>query len=220
MNETTRWADARRIEAWAGEVRVNLIRLAAILAFYGNHLVNVYIWARSDAVASDAAIAGRFHAGVTALVLAWSAAVLVLYVGLSRRWLPPWLPYAATAWDILLVTALLMLSGDPRTWLAVLYLLVIASAALRLSLPLIYTATLGSMAAYLFFLGYVRDWLKLLDEQRLSRPNQVIFVLALGAAGILAGQMVRQARRLVQGYPVTVEEAEPTAEAAQPTLEK
>jgi hypothetical protein len=30
--------------------------------------------------------------------------------------------------------------------------------------------------------------------------------LATGAAGLLAGQVVRQAKRLVQGYPVTVED--------------
>jgi hypothetical protein len=209
MESDIRWADARRIEAWAGEVRVNLIRLAAIVAFYGHHLVNVYLFR------DDLEIAGRFHASVTALVLAWAAEVLVLHLCLTRRWLPPALPWLALAWDTLLVTALLMLTRDPRTWLAVLYMLVIASAALRLSLPLIYGATLGSMAAYLFFLGYVKYWLEVPDGQRLSRPNQVIFVLALGAAGLLAGQMVRQARRLVQGYPVTVEESTAAAEPAQ-----
>jgi hypothetical protein len=218
MNDT-RWDDARRIESWAGEVRVNLIRLAAIVAFYGHHLVNVYLFR------DDPYIAGPFHASVTALVLAWSALVLVLYIGLSRRWLPDWLPHAVVAWDLLMVTALLVLaasptepgniqSANPRTWLTVLYFLVIASAALRLSLPLIYTATLGSMACYLFFLGVVAYGLKVPDGHRLGRTNQVIFVLGLGAAGILAGQMVRQARRLVQGYPVVVEDAEPAAAGA------
>src|SRR4051812_33964521 len=41
MNED-RWDDARRLEAWAGEVRVNLVRVAALVAFYGYHLLNVY----------------------------------------------------------------------------------------------------------------------------------------------------------------------------------
>jgi hypothetical protein len=41
------WADARRVEAWAGEVRVNLIRLVAVGVFYGQHLVNVYPRQRS-----------------------------------------------------------------------------------------------------------------------------------------------------------------------------
>jgi hypothetical protein len=202
------WEDARRIEAWAGEVRVNLIRLVAILGFYGHHLVNVYL------LRDDPTVAGGFHAAVTALVLAWSAMVLALYFSLSRRWVPSWLMYGTVAWDIVLVTALLMLTGDPRTSLATLFFLVIATAPLRLSLPLVYVATLGSMAAYLFFLGYLKYGLALPDAERLSRPNQIIFELALGGAGLLVGQMVRQARRLVAGYPVTVVEGELAASAS------
>lgn len=205
MASDMQWEDARRIEAWAGEVRVNLIRLVAILGFYGHHLVNVYL------LRDDPSVAGAFHAAVTALVLAWSAMVLALYFCLSRRWVPPWLMYATVAWDMVLVTALLMLTKDAHTSLAALFFLVIVTAPLRLSLPLVYFATLGSMAAYLFFLGYLKYGLGLLDEQRLSRPNQVIFELALGATGLLAGQMVRQARRLVHGYPVSVVEGDAAA---------
>jgi hypothetical protein len=104
-----------------------------------------------------------------------------------------------------------LIGRDARTWLATLYVLVIAAAPLRLSLPLVYVATLGSMAAYGFFLGYVKYQLAL--EERLARPNQVIFALVLGATGILAGQMVRQARRLAAGYPVTIEEVPEPAHA-------
>src|SRR5262249_29793345 len=192
------WADAQRIESWAGEVRVNLVRLVALLAFYGHHLVNVYV------SRDDPSVAGRYHTAVTALVLAWAAGVLVLHYCLSRRWLPTWLKYAATAWDLLLITALLVLGRDPKSTLSVLYFLVIVAAALRLSLPLVYAATLGAGAAYLFFLGYARFWLELPAEQRLPRPQQIVFLLGLVVTGLLAGQVVRQARRLLAGYPVVV----------------
>jgi hypothetical protein len=192
------WADARRIESWAGEVRVNLIRLAAMIVFYGQHLVNLYLFR------DEPTIGGAYHTSVTALVLAWSLLVLLLYFCLARRWVPPALKYFATTWDILLITLLLLLTRDPKTMLAVLYFLVVAAAVLRLSLPLVYFTTLGTMAAYLYFLGYVRYWLQLPAQQRLSRPQQIVFLLALGTAGLLAGQVVRQARRLVAGYPVTV----------------
>jgi hypothetical protein len=197
MSNAERWSDAQRLEGWAGEIRVNLVRLAALLIFYGHHLFNVFI-------VRDASITPAYHRAVTALVLAWSAEVLLLYFCLARRWVPPWLKFAATAADVVLITALLVLTHDPHTVLAVLYFLVIAAAALRLSLPLVYFATLGSMAGYLFFLGYVRFWLDVPAEQRLARPAQVIFELALGAAGILAGQVVRQVRRLVEGQPAVV----------------
>jgi hypothetical protein len=211
--ETDRWEDARRIEAWAGEVRVNLIRLAAIIAFYGHHLLNVYVFHRQDE-----SIAGSFHTAATALIVAWTGSVLALHYCLSRRWVPPALKFVAVGWDILMITALLVIlasvAHEPKSWLAVLYLLVIATAPLRLSLPLIWLATLGSMAAYLAYLGYLKYWLLLPDEARLSRPNQVIFELALGAAGIIAGQMVRQAHRLTEGYPVTVAEPQEPEQCA------
>jgi hypothetical protein len=192
------WPDAQRIESWAGEVRVNLIRLIALVVFYGHHLINAYL------IQDDPTLRGEYHTAVTILVMAWSIGVLALYICLSRRWVPPALKYFGTAWDIILITALVILTGDPRTMQTVLYFLVISAAGLRLSLPLVYAATLGSMAGYAFFLGYIRFWLELPEKERLSRPNQIIFLLALGAAGILTGQLVRQARRLLGGYPVTV----------------
>lgn len=193
------WSTAQRLEGLAGEVRVNLIRLVALVVFYGHHLINVFL------VGDNPTLKGDYHAVVTSLVLAWALAVLVIHYCLMRRWIPPALKYFVTAWDILLITTLLMAGGDGRSMLAVLYFLVIVAAPLRLSLPLVWTATLGTMAGYAYFLGYVRWRMELPTEQRLSRPQQVAFLLALGAAGLLAGQFVHQCRRLVYGSPVPVE---------------
>lgn len=200
MSSDPSWNAAQRLEGLAGEARVNLIRLAAILAFYGHHLVNVFV------IRDNPSLQGAYHTVVTSLVLAWALTVLIVHYCLMRRWLPAGLKYVVTAWDVLLITTLLMVGGDGRSMLAVLYFLVIVAAPLRLSLPLVWTATLGSMAGYAFFLGYVRWRLELPIEQRTSRPQQVVFLLALGAAGLLAGQFVRQCRRLVHGTPVPVEE--------------
>jgi len=193
------WNAAQRLESLAGEVRVNLIRLVALVAFYGHHLVNVFL------IRDNPSLQGAYHVVVTCLVLAWALAVLVIHYCLMRRWVPPALKYVVTVWDILLITTLLMIGGDGRSMLAVLYFLVIVAAPLRLSSPLVWTATLGTMAGYAFFLGYVRWRLELPIEQRLSRPQQIVFVLALGAAGLLAGQFVRQGQRLLNGPPVPVD---------------
>jgi hypothetical protein len=105
-------------------------------------------------------------------------------------------------------------TGDgPRSPLVLLYFLVIASSPLRLSLPLVWVTTLGAMAASIVLLGYQYFYLIGPAEyyssgQRLPRPAQVIFLLSLGGCGLLAGQMVRQARRLTIGYDVIVEEPE------------
>ncbi len=198
------WSDAQRLESWAGEVRVNLIRAAGLVAFYGYHLINFF--------GLNEEVRGRFHAAVTAIVLVWAFVILLLHVCLSRRYVPPGLKYFSTAADLILITAMLILTRDgPHSPLMLLYFLVIASAPLRLSLPLVYVATLGSMAAgfvlvgyqYFFLIGPVNYYQ---STERIPHTVQVIYLLSLGTAGILAGQMVRQARRLVEGYSVAVDE--------------
>jgi len=208
-----RWDDARRPEAWAGEVRVNLVRVVALVVFYGHHLLNAYV------LSDDPSLRGRYTANVTAIVLAWSVAAGALHVCLSRRWYPPVLKYVAVFWDLALVTQLLIVGGDgPRTPLVLLYFVVVASAPLRLSLRLVAATTLGAMAAATLVLGHFvfitvgREAYYAPDSAyRVPRSYEVLFLLALGACGLLAGQSVRQARRLVAGYPVLVDEP---AEAA------
>ena len=190
---------ARRFEGWAGEARLNLVRLAAVIVFYGYHLVNVFV-SRDDPGTS-----GAFHLKVTAVVMVWSVGVAVLYLYLSRRQIPPALKYVVTAWDTVLITTLLVLAGGPRSPLVVLYFLVIAAAPLRLSVRLVYAATLLALAAYGFLLGhyafYVVGYERYYadDALRIPRTQEVIYLLGLLTAGLLAGQVVRQARRLLHG---------------------
>ena len=188
---------ARRLEGWAGEARLNLVRLAAVILFYGYHLVNVY------GSREDPALAGAYHVSVTALVMVWSVGVVVLYLYLSRRWVPPALKYVVTAWDTVLITTLLVLAGGPRSPLVILYFLVIAAAPLRLSIRLVYAATLLAIAGYGFLLGHYAYYVVGYDRYyadatlRIPRTQEVIFALGLFIAGVLAGQVVRQARRLL-----------------------
>jgi len=218
MADTT-WEDARRLEAWAGEVRVNLIRSAALVLFYGNHLLNVYLYKDDPNLQGEAG--ARYHAGITTIVLAWAIGILVLHTCLTRRWMPPALMYVSTAWDLLLISALIVLSPDgPRSPLMLLYFVVVAAAPLRLSLRLVYVTTLGALAAALIVLGqyvFIRvGSVVYYDPERglpyrIPRVTEVIFLLTLGTVGLLAGQMVRQARRLVRGYPVRVEDGKEAA---------
>jgi hypothetical protein len=209
----TKWEDARRLEAWAGELRVNLIRSIALVVFYANHLLNVYLWT------DDPAARGSFHAAVTAIVLTWAVGIMLLHVCLMRHFLPSALKYVSTAWDLVLITALVMVSPEgPRSPLMLLFFVVIAAAPLRLSLPLVYATTLGAMAAALVALGqyvFLRlGWQEYMDPAKghhIPRVTEIIFLLALGTSGLLAGQSVRQARRLVHGYPVKVQEHQEAA---------
>jgi hypothetical protein len=204
------WIGAQRLESWAGEVRVNLIRIVALAAFYVYHLLNVYV------LHDDPALRGEFHIVVTIVVAAWAVAALLLHLFLTRRQVSPLLPFVASSWDLALLTLLLALTqGGPKSPLLVLYFLIVAAAPLRMSLLLVYATTLGAMAAYLLLLGnhvfivvgadryYQADF-----AERIPRTQEVIFLLGLGIAGLLAGQTVRQARRLGRGYPLVVDEGE------------
>lgn len=203
MGSDTRWQDMSRLESWAGEVRVNLIRASALVVFFANHLLDVYLFT------PDRAQILAFHQLATGLVLVWVAGVLALHFSLTRRWVPPALKFVSTAVDLSLLTTLIIFSPDgPRSSLILLYFLIVAAAPLRMSLPLVWFATVGGMLAFVMVVGdYVLrkvGWHAYYasDTLRLPRAQQYLFLLALGAAGILAGQVVRQARRMVQGYSV------------------
>jgi len=208
LEEKTSWDDARRLEAFAGEARVNRVRVAAIIVFYARHMVDMYIQ-RGNAALQP------YHTRVTLIVLAWSLFSAYLHWMLVRRQVAPALKYAAVIWDLAMVTLLAMaagVNGGPRSPLLLLYFVIIASASLRLDLPLVWTATLGAMAAYCLVLMHYAWWLVGWNRYyspdgatlRIPRSTEGIFLLALGTAGLMAGQVVRQARRLVAGYPVTV----------------
>ena len=207
-NATDSWDDVRRLEEWAGEARVNLIRLAGVVLFFGRHLAE-YLLASPGEYAR-----GPYHLRVTWIAAALAASVLLVRQALARRVVPSWLKYATTAWDLFLVTLLCMIAGGPRSPLVLLLFLVVAMAPLRLSLRLVYATTAGAMLSYLCLLAFYA-WFKIgrekyyaTPELRIPRSEEAIWLIALLVAGLLAGQVVRQARRIAAGYPVTVASGE------------
>jgi hypothetical protein len=136
------WTAAQRLESWAGEVRVNLIRIVALVAFYGYHLLNVFV------LHDDPELRGPFHLTVTIITVAWALAAFLLHLFLTRRRVSPLLPFVASGWDLALLTLLLALTqGGPKSPLVVIYFLIVAAGPLRMSLPVVYATTLGAMAA-------------------------------------------------------------------------
>jgi O-antigen ligase len=99
-----------------------------------------------------------------------------------------------------------MVADGPRSPLVAAYSLVIAVAALRFRLRLVWFATLGSMAGYLVLLGYAR-WFAGRDESlfgprdlSVPRYQQLIVLFALALLGIVLGQMIRRVRALAEDY--------------------
>jgi hypothetical protein len=194
-----------RVESLAGEARANLVRLAAVFAFYLRHLIAM---AMSDGATAEAA--SRYHVGATIVAGAWFAVVVAIHVCLSRRYLPAWLKFATVAFDLLMVALLGMLRGDPRTPVVLLFFAVIVSAAVRLSLPLVWFATIGSVIGYLAIvahyawriIGFERYYAT--PELRIPRGDEAMVILALLVTGVFAGQVVRQARRLTRPLAATI----------------
>src|SRR6266542_4019700 len=193
------WSDATRVEGWAGEIRVNLVRLLAIVIFYARHLIEYFM------SAPDAPIRGRYHLAVTILIVAWAFEAGLLHLWLSRRRYEAGIKYAAALWDAIMITALCAVAKDPRSPLVMIYFAFIATTPLRLSLKLIYFATAAAMLGYLVLLAYYA-WYVIgfqkyyaTPEVRVPRSHEVIVLLSMLVCGLLAGQVVRQARRIASG---------------------
>jgi len=196
VDSLTNVETARRVEAWAGEVRVNLVRTIALVTFYGYHLIDVYL-SRDDPTYTPA-----YRTSVTAVVVGWAGVILIAYAILRPGRLPPALPYFTVAADAVLTASLVTVSGGPRSPLVLLFLLLVGAAPLRLSRPVVYVSTAAAVLGYLATLGhyiFVRTGATAYYADRaarISRPQEVVTVLALLTAGLLAGQIVRQSHRL------------------------
>ena len=177
-------------ESYAGEIRVNYIRLVAIALFYGQHVLHALI-------ASSSSFDPTYHLRATMLALTWSMLVIAVYAVSSRQQCPPYLKFLATAYDILMIALTIKLTeGYLGVW-NMLYLLPITATALRHSLKLAYFATGLAIATYLCSLGFYLYW-HVGAAKYWSDPQTTdlaVIVLSMLTTGLLAGQTIRQARR-------------------------
>ncbi|MFO0965047.1 MAG: hypothetical protein U0793_05600 [Gemmataceae bacterium] len=188
------WHILSRWQEFEGEGRANLLRMIGLSAFYGVELIN-YHGLHIGPIDMPAVVDRPFHLSVTFVTLAW--AMLSLGVLYCRRngIFPFYLKFISTSCDLLLLTTTLTLADGPRSPLVVVYFLIVALAALRFSLRLIWFATAGAAAGYLFLLGFARwgsapGWPK--PDMSLPRYHQVIFLLALILTGVILGQVIRR----------------------------
>jgi hypothetical protein len=146
------WFIAGRLQEFEGEGRANLLRIVGIGVFYLVELVN-YHGLNLRILHMPQSVDAPFHLAVTALAVAWIMTALGVYLCLQQRFFPSYLKFLSTGCDILLLTGMLTIADGPRSPLLVGYFLILAVAALRFNLPLIWFATNGPAAGYLFLLG-------------------------------------------------------------------
>ena len=194
------WFIATRWEQYQAEGRANLLRLIALVLFYAVEVVRYYgvpldFLELSPAGPNEAA----FHWAIASLTALWVVEAAVVAWLLRLRFFPRWLPYASTAADLVLLTTVLMLGHGPKSPLLAAYFVVLAMAALRVDLPLIWFAGGGAAAGYLFLLGYARYFAPERDL-RVPRFHELLFLTALALTTVALGQLVRRVRRLAADY--------------------
>ena len=198
------WYIVERWQEYEGEGRTNLLRILAIGVFYLVELAQ-YHWFRPALV--DAAEFATYHQKVTALAVAWTMVSLAVLLCLRMRVFPAILKYASTGCDLLLLTALASVDhgakspapDGPASPLVLAFFLILALASLRVSIGLVWFATLGSMAGYLMLVGLAdKTWFD--QDHAVPTVTQLITILSLALTGIVLGQVIRRVKGLAGEY--------------------
>lgn len=208
------WFIVQRWQAYEAESRANLLRICAVGLFY---LVHLWTYFSSQGklpglgalqLAESGAISHPFHVAVTSLAVAWAMFALVILIALKQQFFPRWLPYISTLFDVFLLSSVICLGDLGKSPLVTGYFLILILAALRLSLPLIWFATVATLCGYICVLGVAR-WPELFpltkivgtdrESLRVPRYHELIVMLAIVFAGVFLGQVVRRAQRMIQG---------------------
>jgi hypothetical protein len=188
------WYIVGRWQEYEGEARANLLRLAAIAAFYAIELINDYgvdLGFIQIPKVRDAA----FHQVVTAIAAAWLLLGVGVHLWLRMRLMPEALKYVSTGLDVVLLTLLLMVADGPRSPLIVGFFLIPAMATLRFRLRLVWFATIAAMLGYVWLLGWAW-WIEGTRDVRVPRYHELIVLTALAMGGIIQGQVIRRVKAL------------------------
>jgi hypothetical protein len=109
------------------------------------------------------------------------------------------LKYVSTGADLALLTTLAWLGHGPASPLVGAYYVVIALAAVRFSVPLIWFATVGAMAGYLLLVARVdQTWFD--ADHTVPVVTQLATHLSLALTGVMTGQVVRRTRGLAEDF--------------------
>lgn len=185
------WFIVSRWQEFSGEARANLLRVLAIIVFYAIQL--------SQRPGTVHGTSPEFHRQATLVAVAWSLVALAVLVCLQRRIFPALLKYVVTTFDVVLLTVLAMVAGGPSSPLIHVYYLIIALAALRVSVGLTWYTTLACMVGFLALVAKVdTTWFDSVHTTPVV--NQLMMIACLAITGVVIGQVVRQQRSLATAY--------------------
>jgi hypothetical protein len=201
------WFIASRWQEYEGESRANLLRLLAVGAFYIVELVHFYLFERANPELL------QLHQQATFIAVAWTMLALAVLFCLRLKIFPDALKYVSTAADVALLTTLAAIFSGPFSALVLAYFLILAMAALRFSLGLVWFATVASMLGYWSLVGLEdRKASRWFDDQHAVPPlTQMLTLLTLAMTGVVLGQVIRQVKRMAIDYAQRLAAAEKTA---------
>lgn len=206
----TRWETVRLERQFDAELRTNVVRIAAVGLLYTLHLIHHFsaggrhAWLGFLRLDDAAALPEPVHDALTAIALAWAMLAVMIHLALQSRIFPRGLMYASTFADVVLLTAVLVFTSGASSPLVAVYFLIIMMAGLRLQLSLIWFTTLSTILGYLCVVGCQSVGVGsqiLAQSPAVPRYHQAMFVAALGLAGVVAGQSIRNVRRLFDAPP-------------------
>ncbi len=193
----------------SSEHRINFIRVLALAAFYAVHtavyalqdrLAN-YPWLNPNLHDAGHSISSAMHTIVSIIVFGWIIQSVAVHLLASDPQARYWLGPFCIVLDSLWLTSLICMTRGPSSALVAAYFLIVASSTIRMDLRQVRLATICSVLGYLIALGCARWPIGLLKEVptvTIPRYHQVILVLAIAFAGVLAGQAVRMAYTMLQ----------------------
>jgi hypothetical protein len=199
------WFIASRWQEYEGESRANLLRIVAVGAFYVVELLRFYGFEKAGPEHLP------FHRQATLIAVAWTMLALAIWMCLRLGILPAALKYVSTACDILLLTSLAALNAPgPFSPLVLGYFLIIAMAALRFSLGLVWFATMASMLGYWSLVGLVdKKWFD--ADHAVPPARQLVTLVSLALTGIVIGQVLRRVKGMASDYAQRMAMAEKLA---------
>lgn len=187
------WFIVGRWQEFEGEKAANLLRMVALAVFYGVQLLQFhYFSTRSESEQ-------KFHQDATTLAAVGVFVCLAVQLSLRQQFFPAVLKYLSTAADIILITGAALLGSGAYSPMRAAYFVVIALATLRLNLPLVWWASLGTMAAYLTLVGATdKTWF---DQEHAVPPvEQLVTLASLALTGVVLGQVIRKTRGAAQEF--------------------
>ena len=127
---------------------------------------------------------------------------LAIHLCLTQKIFPRWLPYFSTGADVVLLTSVICIGAASRSPLIVGYFLIIALAALRFSLPLLWASTVACVVAYICVLGCPNFTLPGTTgvTENVPRYHQVMVALAIVLTGVVLAQLIKSGRSIAEQY--------------------